>query len=67
MNSMYEIIWWGLAYTLIFTEQNPQVHDGMVRFAEKEPIPSKAMKIEEGRQIDVMEAQNFGFCLLPDK
>ena len=64
---MFKLIWVGLAYELIFINQDPYVQYRTAGLTDIAPEPSKVINIEEGRQSWLMEAQNFGFCLLPAK
>jgi len=61
---MFKIIWWGLAYMLIFTERTQDGSWLAVRFREYQPA-SKRVMYREASTAETLEAQNFGFCLLP--
>ena len=60
---MIKLIWWGLAYMLIFIERIPDVLKYADWGADQRP-EYKAIDMKAG-QYWTLEAQNFGFCLLP--
>ena len=62
---MFKLIWLGFAYELILTNEKP---DGtwLAVQLEKAQQPPDRPQIEFHRaEIGTLEAQNFGFCLLP--